>query len=435
MSENIPNAAISARQVELAINRLDYLSTLPCVAAQYIPKIIKSQVQSSTISDVIESDPALTACIYSLLSSHGINTFGNRFSLGNAIDKLDTNEVREALLSIKVASVFDKDEQTPDRKGLLIHSLAVAFYAMMLAELISPKIDSQMAYFAGLLHDLGKFALLDIMPRSFHRMIEQARTEKKSSLIIEQQQIGTNHTLIGKRLVERWVLPDVITLAIWLHHSVTVEVLHEMPEAKIAAIVKLSDSLARQAETGNSGSFDKPEPVQALAAELGLDITQLQQLHQKVQGEVNKKSDLLGLEILDAPQKYLEAVQTAAVQFLKRDNELTEEAHKLQSASGDFNFIKDFLLSIKPGVSAIDIAENFAARWQKFYQTGKVCLYLLPPSGSQMIEVAVVENLSQSEIVLLNAPLDSPIIPKDITNRFAIINANDHIKWLVQGKS
>ena len=430
MSENIPNAEISARQVELAVSRLDGLSTLPCIAAQYIPKITRTQQQLSMISDVIESDPALTVRIFSLMSCHGADLAQRRFSIANAIDKLPADEVRETLLTIRVAPFFNNAEETPDKKGLLVHSIAVACYARTIAELVSHEVNPQESYFAGLLHDLGKFGLIEVIPRSFNRIIEQARSEKQSSRVIEQRQIGLDHTLIGKRLAEKWLLPDAITLSIWLHHSLTLEVLHEMPEARTAAIVKLADYLARQAEIGSSGSFDKPEPVQALVNELGIDVEQFQQMHQKVRSEVDKKKDILGLDILDAPQKYLEAVQTSIVQFSKRDNELAGEIRQLQSSSSHFNFIRDFLLGIKLGASVTDIAEDFALRWQKFYQTGKVCLYLLPRQGASIIEAAVVENLSQSEVVLLNAPIDSPILPEDIKNHFAIMNANDHIKWL-----
>jgi putative nucleotidyltransferase with HDIG domain len=432
MPEKTPNSAISVGQVELAVNRLDCLSTLPCIAAQYIPKITKSPFQPSIISDLIESDPVLTARFLSLISSHGMSMPDSKFTIGKMIDKLSANEVRDALFSMKVASTINNAEQTPDRKGLIVHSLAVACYAREIAELISTAMDSQSAYFAGLLHDLGKFALLDIMPRSFYRIIEQARAEKLSSLVIEQQQIGMGHTLIGKRLAEKWQFPDSISLSIWLHHSLTVKVLHEMPHAKTAAVVKIADSLARQTETGNSGSFDMPEPIEPLAGELGINPEQLQQIHQKARNEVNKKNDLLCLDVPDAFQKYLVTLQAAAVQSSRRDNELAEEIRKLQSTSGHFNFIKDFLLSIKTGVSAIEIAENFAVRWQKFFQTGKVCLYLLPPAGSQSVEAAVVESLSQSETLVLNVPAESPVMPTNITNNFVIINADDHIAWLLE---
>lgn len=432
MSENIPNAAISSRQVELAIGRLECLSTLPCVASLYIPKLTKSQFQPSVISDIIESDPALTVSILSLLSGRGMSTLDRRFSIANAIDKLPANEVRDALLSLKVSTIENNPELSPDRKGLLKHNLSVACYAKAIADYSTPQMDTQLAYFAGLLHDIGKSALIETMPRSFFRITEQAKNEKTSCRSIEQKHMGLDHTLIGKRLAEKWQLPDLITLSIWLHHSMTETILHDMPEARIAAVIQLADYLARQSGIGNSGSYDFLEPSETWMIELNIDSEQLKQIHHRVREEVTKKIAFLGIDAPDSIQKYIESVQTAMVQYSQRDSEISSEFRHLQTVSGHFNFVRDFLLSINSGVSAIDIAENFATRWQKFYQTGRVCLYLLPQSGSQTLEAVVVGGLSQSEVALLNTPTEDPVIPKIIADKFAIIDANDDFTWLFE---
>ena len=432
MSENIPNAAISSRQVELAISRLECLSTLPCVASLYTSKLTKTQFKPSTISDIIESDPALTTRILTLLSSRGMSSFDRRFSITNAVDKLPPNEVRDAILSLKVNTIPDNPEQVPDRKGLFKHNLAVACYAKAIADFASPQMDTQLAYFAGLLHDIGKFALIETMPRSFFRIAEQAKKEKTSCRSIEQKHMGLDHTLVGKRLAEKWQLPDLITLSIWLHHSMTETILHEMPEARIAAVIQLADYLARQSGIGNSGSYDFLEPSETWLIEFSIDSEQLKQIHQKARDEVAKKIAFLGIDTPDSLQKYVEIVQSAMVQYSLRDNEISSEIRQLQTVSGHFNFVRDFLFSVNPGASAIDIAENFATRWQKFYQTGRVCLYLLPPSGLQTLEAVVVGGLSQSEVALLNTPIDDPVIPKNIADNFEIIDATDDLTWLFE---
>jgi len=73
-----------------------------------------------------------------------------------------------------------------------------------------------------------------------------------------------------------------------------------------------------------------------------------------------------------------------------------------------------------------------ATRWQRFYQTGRICLFLVPPAGSQLLEAVIVENLAQSEIISLNAPLEISVIPESLSNNFAIVNAHDHLDWLFE---
>jgi signal transduction histidine kinase len=50
----------------------------------------------------------------------------------------------------------------------------------------------------------------------------------------------------------------------------------------------------------------------------------------------------------------------------------------------------------------------------------------------ETLEAVVVENLSQSRIVVLSVSDGSPVVPKAISSSFAILNACDHIPWLFE---
>jgi len=436
MPEKPANTTVT-QQIELAISGLDSLSTLPCVAAQFLPRLLQGQFSPSALADIIESDPALTARILSLIEQRGSSLPDGRFSLRQALDKLSAHDVRDAVLSIKVLQAFDLDDgidkdRATAKKGLLLHSIAVACCAKDIAETASPQMDSQLAYCAGLLHDMGKLALEETMPKSFASMVEEAKSTKRSSRVIEQKHLGTDHTIIGKRLGQKWRLPNLIVLAVWLHHSQTVTISEDMPEARIAAVVQLADSIARQSGIGCSGSFDLPEPAESISQWLAIGPEQLQQIRRKLPETVRQKSNILGLYLPKAGANYCKIVHTAAAQLARQHTELSGENRRLQSDSSHLDFVTDFLLGINSVSGATDIAENFAVRWQKFYQTGMVCLYLAPWAGSQILEAVVVENLSQSRMVCLNAPAETSVIPKTIANNFAILNAYDYIDWLFE---
>jgi len=435
MPNKLFNTTAVAQQVELAIGRLDSLSTLPCVAAQFFPKLLQGQFSPSVLADIIESDPALTVRILSLIDRRGVSLPDGRFSLRAALDKLAAHDVRDAILSIKVCGAFDYDPEMQKilpKKGLLLHSLAVACCAKDIAELASPQMDSQLAYCAGLLHDIGKLALEETMPKSFVRIVEEAKSTKESSRTVEQKHLGADHTIIGKHLAQKLHLPNLIVLAIWLHHSETVTISQDMPEARIAVVVQLADSIARQSGIGQSGSFDLPEPAEPIAQWLAINPGQLQQIRQNLPEKVRQKSKILGLDLPRAVASYCDIVHATAAQLARDNTKLSLENQQLQSASSHLDFATDFLLSIDSTIPAVYMAENFAIRWQKFYQTGMVCLYLAPSAGSQTLETVVVENLSQSKIVFLDVPTEIPAIPKAIANNFEILNAYDHIDWLFE---
>lgn len=426
MPDRPSDIRIAAQQIKLAVGRLDSLSTLPGVGARLFSLFLRNQLSPSALIDFVESDPALAAKILSLSVKRDWTLTDERFSLRRALDKLTPDEIRDAVLSLKVAIPFGSDGSL--RTELLLHSLAVACCAKGIAEKIAlPGISPEMAYWAGLLHDLGKLALLEAMPKSLARIVEEAESTQQCSCAIEQKRLGLEHTSIGKHLAQKWQLPEPVILAIWLHHSDAVTICRDMPEASMAVVVQLADSIARQSGIGRSGSFDSPEPVEPLAEHLGIDIEHLHGIHQNLLTTVEEKTRILGLDVPGAASEYGETVHTAAVQLARQKTELTEENLRLQSASSHLDFITDFLINLRSATTAIEIAEDFAVRWQKFYQTGMVCLYLISSATSETLEAVIVENLSESKIVTLNVSDEAPVVPQAVMNTFAILDAYDHI--------
>jgi putative nucleotidyltransferase with HDIG domain len=420
-----------AHQVELVIHRLSSLSTLPCVATRFLLSL--SQNRLSAFAETIESDPALTAKIFSLVHQQELSCPDETSSVRRAIDKLPAYAVRQAVLSVKVYPAFGWDERRVlFRKQLVAHCLAVACCAEDIAEIISPQMDSQLAYSAGLLHDIGKLALDEAMPRSFAGIVEQAKSQQSCTRTLEQKHLGLDHTILGKRLAAKWHLPDQIILAIWLHHSDVHLISQSMPEAKIAQVVQLADLIARQCGIGQSGSFDVPDSTDKITQLLAINPDQLEQIRRNLEEKVAQKSEVLGLDSPITADDYCNAVHTAAAQLAQKQAELALENRRLQTALSHFDFTKEFLLSIDSNAEPIDIAENFAVRWQKFYQTGLVCLYLADPADSQFLKAVVVESPSKTKTVILNAPAETPAIPQVIANSFTILNAQDYVDWLFE---
>jgi len=430
MPEKIADPTV-AQQVELIIHRLSSLSTLPCVATRFLSHLLQARL--SALAETIESDPALTAKILSLSHQHRLCCPDENPSIHQALDKLPAHAVRQALLSVKVYPAFGRDEhRVLFRKQLVAHSLAVACCAEDIAEIISPQMDPQLAYSAGLLHDIGKLALDETMPRSFAGIVEQAKSQQACSRTLEQKHLGLDHTILGKRLAAKWHLPNQIILAIWLHHSDVHLISQTMPEAKIAQVVQLADLIARQCGIGQSGSFDAPDSADKIAQSLAISPEQLEQIRRNLTEKTAQKSDSLGLDSPITANDYCDIVHTAAAQLAQKHTELALESRRLQTDLSHLDFIKEFLLSINSNDEPIDIAENFAVRWQKFYQTGLVCLYLAAPADSPFLKAVVVESPSQTKTVILNAPAETPAIPQAITNSFAILNAQDYADWLFE---
>ncbi len=428
---------IAARQTALAVARLDSLATLPCVAIQYFSKFLQSRFSPSDLADIVESDPALAGKIFSLSHQHGVSLPSLKFSLRLALDRLPADLVRQAILSVKVLAGSEL-EHDPDNvtilpvKELVLHSLAVACCAKDIAAITTDKIEPELAYYAGLLHDIGKFALQETMPKSFAEIVQEAKNDRSKFLLSRAETPGYQPYTTGQKFSSKVASARTNKFAIWLHHSDTVTISRDVPEARIAQLVRSADSIARLCGIGQSGSLDSPEPTEKMAKSLGFTVEQLESIRAELPEAVKEKSRILGLDLPNAAARYCQFAHSAAANFARQQAELSVENCRLGTAFSHFDFIKDFLLSISSDATAIDIAENLAVRWQRFYQTGLVCLYLAPTSGQESLEAAVVESLGQSRAVILNVPSDAKPIPETIANRFAILDAQDHVDWLLE---
>ena len=71
MTESFASTS-SSRQIELIIRRLNSLSTLPEVMAGFLSHISGDKFDAAGASEIIESDPSLTAKIYSMAYKEGV---------------------------------------------------------------------------------------------------------------------------------------------------------------------------------------------------------------------------------------------------------------------------------------------------------------------------------------------------------------------------
>ena len=437
MSEKITDNAAAAHQIELVIQRLDSLSTLPCVAAQFFSKFREISFLTPEMDEIIESDAALAARILLLAHQQGLNLAEENFSIRQVLDKLPAPVVRDAVLSVRVFGGFGP-EHGPDgyrdlpRKQLALHNLAVACCAKDIAEVSSPAINPELAYLAGLLHDIGKLAVDQEMPKSFERIVKEAKSQKASICPIEQKYLGLDHTILGKRLAQKWHLPNEITLAVWLHHANTVTISQNMPEAKIAQVVQLADLIARQYGIGQSGSYDSPALAPQIVQSLSITAEQMQLIRRSLAEKVTQKSKILGLDMPNLDTGYCDIVHTTASELASDNTKLTLENRRLQAVSHQFNFITGFLSNINSITNTVEAAEKFAVGWQKFYQTGPVCLYLIPPGRPQFLDAVVVENTAQTKVILLNAPAESAPIPAAVSDNFDVSDIQNDMGWLFE---
>lgn len=361
---------LTVHDLDVIIQRLDSLPTFPCVISRVVE--FASQATSASGRDVresaraealglIASDPALTARV---LAYAARQTGAPVPTIARAADAVGFDAIRSIVLS---ADTIDESEPScgVDRSGLYKHSLAAALAAEMIARALGSLADPKEAYVCGLLHDLGKLMLAHCMPKSFQRVIDTAETHHGNVQEYERRIIGVEHSVIGRRLAERWRLPDAVGETLWLCHQPIETIGESATAATTVAVVSLADTLVRELRLGFSENHAPSRTSEQMADRLGLSRDALAGVAGALADETERRYAALGLDDIDAPDANRDALARANTELGRLNERLQRSAGEMSQEAAAFGHLRRFAESLSPRSTVSDVllraAETLAA--------------------------------------------------------------------------
>ena len=205
-------------KLEPLVDRIASLSTIPQVALRVVMITKDPDAGSRELQEVVESDPPLMLRCLRLVNSasHGIRR--KVTSVRQAISLLGFRKIRDIALTNAVSSVFREDCTIGAyrRLGLWSHLVGTAICAEIITERCGVS-GCEDAYAAGLLHDFGIIAEDQFIPRVFPVLMTNL-TDSKELSTQEQAHFGFDHTVLGSRIAEKWILPMPFRAVIRFHH-------------------------------------------------------------------------------------------------------------------------------------------------------------------------------------------------------------------------
>ncbi len=97
-----------------------------------------------------------------------------------------------------------------------------------------------LAFTAGLLHDIGKLILNQILTPKTRSDIRGLIAEKAISRVdAEREVFGADHAAVGAVLLRRWNVPEIICQAVADHHNPVIQ-----PEIQLSALTHLANCAA-----------------------------------------------------------------------------------------------------------------------------------------------------------------------------------------------
>ena len=200
--------------IEQILAHSSELSSLPESVNQLNELMQKETVNISEISDIVASDPVLSARILKTVNSSFYGFPTKIDTIAYAVTILGIESIRYLAVTSTVINNFSKRMNTIfPLESFWRHSFATAVIAQQLAKSIKLP-HYERLFTCGLLHELGGLLIGMSNPDTYRQIISNANRNKLSIAEAEKNILGFNHFDITAELLEIWQLPHSISQTI-----------------------------------------------------------------------------------------------------------------------------------------------------------------------------------------------------------------------------
>ncbi len=241
----------------ITIQNIQDLPTLSAVIAKMVEMLDSQEASPKELADLIEQDQSILSAILKLVNSAFYGFPRKITSVHQAVVILGFGTVKSIALGASIFKAKPRKgaKEVFDRSALWVHSLGVATASKLIAKKIGHH-DTDEAFVAGLLHDVGKVVFDTQFPSEFSEVVEKTEDENILLLEAEREILGLDHAEAGQILLFKWQLPLPVVNAVGFHHD-----LEKAPATylKLAAIVHLADIICRKLKIGSGGDARIPK--------------------------------------------------------------------------------------------------------------------------------------------------------------------------------
>ncbi len=191
-------------------------------AGELIALVSKENYTLQEIKSVIEKDSILTVKLLKIVNSAAYSLLSEVTSIERAIPYLGDKLILSIALENSASAVLNSklDGYFANEGAMWSHNLKTAIGAKELTKYTKARVDSGLAYTAGLVHDIGK-SIMSIYLNSNSDLVAENffESEKSSYLEIEREILGIDHCQSGYMMSKHWNLPKVLSEIILHHHN------------------------------------------------------------------------------------------------------------------------------------------------------------------------------------------------------------------------
>lgn len=219
------------------LRHIDSLPALPGTVLKVREILLKDSGGASEVGEVISRDPAIAAKMLKVANSPAYGFMQRVDTVELAVSLLGLLETYSVVMTSAVIDLLSGNKNF-NYADFWMESMVCAKLSKAIAQLA--RVNDPGIVTAGLLHDIGRIAFVQLVPEHYSKVDQQLLGPELVSA--EEVQLGLTHTEAGYQLAQHWDFPQGLAECIRYHHMPE----YASPEhQKSVAVVNIADMIAR----------------------------------------------------------------------------------------------------------------------------------------------------------------------------------------------
>ncbi|HUU35659.1 MAG TPA: HDOD domain-containing protein [Vicinamibacterales bacterium] len=193
------------------------LPPIPVVAVNLLGLLAKDQVALNEVAATISIDATIAAEVLRAANTANYGVRGEVTSVHHATTLLGIGRIRALAATHGLRRYLGQALRLPAVVRCWRHNLACAAAAEQIALRLGG--NAADAYVAGLLHDIGRLALIVAHPTQYPAFLDTADARGLELLALERELLGIDHCEAGLWFTQQLLLPQVFQDIAMHHHN------------------------------------------------------------------------------------------------------------------------------------------------------------------------------------------------------------------------
>ena len=266
---------------------LQDLPSPPAVVMELLSNMEQDDADVALLARKVSTDQALTAKTLRLVNSSMYGLATKVTTVQQAITFLGFQTTRNLVTAAALTGCFpDRQCAGFDHQAFWRHALAVASCASVLARHLH--INRDIAFTAGLLHDIGRLVLVTLHPRRYAEVIAQRTAGGTTLLDAERAVMAVDHMMAGAALARHWNFSGTMEQALAFHHA------PEEPGAcTLAELIHVADAVVHALDLAGAEDEQVPALSQPAWDAVGLDQREWLQVFRETELQFEEMATIL----------------------------------------------------------------------------------------------------------------------------------------------